>query len=533
MEGEVFNLQWEEVEIKASEDMIADTDQMAAENLMFLAQDVVNYTDSAELDPNVECVTEEVITDDWVIGGGQERVEVSIDNLTNPVLDIKEENELDVPLPTDQDEYTAMRPWPCDFCSRRFRKKAALMNHMVAHQNDRPHACNLCGVRYMRKSDLMNHLKVHAYVPDNEDTVNYDDIIENNPLLKPKKKRGRRKKKAESVENGSWENMTSARTQQWSRRPRAASPPRESPSPPSPPPPPPPPPPAPTDPARPFVCRYCGVGFAREKALQSHARIHGGDSPVDCGECGELCWSREALKLHAAQKHPHLPPRSRHVEPYQDSDEDDEDMDFRLSPVPQSGERVYEPMRETMPELFCKDCGVAFQRADLLRRHVSAAHSYKRHDSTSSTWGEHVCDVCGESCTDALQLLAHAEGHADRPRLKKTSRGRNNITTSSGARQFPCRECGKVFGSRSSQQIHIRIHTGERPYACRFCWKAFADGGTLRKHERIHTGEKPYACAVCPRAFNQRVVLREHVRSHHSAPDRRANGEYLSVGFCF
>ncbi|KOB73124.1 Zinc finger protein [Operophtera brumata] len=94
---------------------------------MFLAQDVC-YTETAELadDPSVECVTEEVITDDWVGGGGQERVE-----------------------------------------------KAALMNHMVAHQNDRPHACNLCGVRYVRKCDLMNHLKVHAFVPDNADSVDF------------------------------------------------------------------------------------------------------------------------------------------------------------------------------------------------------------------------------------------------------------------------------------------------------------------------------------------------------------------------
>lgn len=53
--------------------MIADTDQMAAENLMYLAQDVVSYTETAELDPSVECVTEEVITDDWVPHGGQDR----------------------------------------------------------------------------------------------------------------------------------------------------------------------------------------------------------------------------------------------------------------------------------------------------------------------------------------------------------------------------------------------------------------------------------------------------------------------------
>lgn len=95
-------------------------------------------------------------------------------------------------------------------------------------------------------------------------------------------------------------------------------------------------------------------------------------------------------------------------------------MDFRLSPLGHSGSEasvrhglVYDSVRG--PELFCQDCGVAFQRADLLRRHVAAAHSYKRHDSTSSTWDqEHTCEVCGESCPDALALLAHAEGHTER-----------------------------------------------------------------------------------------------------------------------
>ncbi|CAG9561920.1 unnamed protein product [Danaus chrysippus] len=570
MEEEEFSLEWEdnkqnivtteevicgldnvqnESYENLTEEIIADTDQMAAENLMYLSQDVVSYTDSAELnvDPSVECVTEEVITDDWVITGGQERVEVPLEHLANPVQNVKIENDIDVPLPTDQDEYTAMRPWPCDFCSRRFRKKAALMNHMVAHQNDRPHSCNLCGVRYVRKCDLMNHLKVHAFVPDNTDHMNFDNVLSSNQVIKIKKKRGRRKKKPEPVEeNGVWENMTSARTQQWSRRARSpqapAAPPLaplspQTPSPqsePSPPPSPSPPTPPPADPSRPFVCRHCGVGFAREKALQSHSRVHGGDSPVECGECGELCWSREALRSHTTSRHPHLPhvTRAPPVNQLYDDSNSGVDMDFRLSPLQSDSDREREVTRDRAdvrgPELFCGDCGVAFQRADLLRRHVAAAHSYKRHDSTSSTWEqEHTCEVCGESCTDALQLLAHAERHAERPRnnrVKRMARGRSNA--SSNSRQFPCRECGKVFGSRSSQQIHVRIHTGERPYACRFCWKAFADGGTLRKHERIHTGEKPYACAVCPRAFNQRVVLREHVRSHHSAPDRRAHGGY-------
>lgn len=110
------------------------------------------------------------------------------------------------------------------------------------------------------------------------------------------------------------------------------------------------------------------------------------------------------------------------------------------------------------------------------------------------------CEECEEVFPDKRALVNHRHSHFPE----------------STTRKFVCHECGKSFGSRSSQQIHNRIHTGERPYGCRYCWKAFADGGTLRKHERIHTGEKPYVCVVCPRAFNQRVVLREHIRSHHS-----------------
>lgn len=65
-------------------------------------------------------------------------------------------------LDMEQDEYTALRPYPCDFCSRRFRKKASLNNHMLAHQNDRPHLCKLCGARFSRRAELISHFKAHA-----------------------------------------------------------------------------------------------------------------------------------------------------------------------------------------------------------------------------------------------------------------------------------------------------------------------------------------------------------------------------------
>lgn len=115
-----------------------------------------------------ECeVTEEVITDDWNQMGCGNVIQVTVDQIkgNGGVNGVKIDDDI-VPLPEEQDEYTASRPYPCDFCPKRFRKKANLMNHMTAHQNDRPHVCNLCGARYIRKSDLLNHLKTHAYKED-------------------------------------------------------------------------------------------------------------------------------------------------------------------------------------------------------------------------------------------------------------------------------------------------------------------------------------------------------------------------------
>lgn len=109
---------------------------------------------------------EEVITEDWPLEG-EDMVQVAMEQVVTSD-NFQEDDTETVPLHTEQDEYTTSRPYPCDFCSRRFRKKANLMNHMVAHQNVRPHMCNLCGSRYVRKCDLINHLKIHAYNIEDE-----------------------------------------------------------------------------------------------------------------------------------------------------------------------------------------------------------------------------------------------------------------------------------------------------------------------------------------------------------------------------
>lgn len=288
----------EEEEYLVGEEIIPSTDvtltnsldHIAAENLIYMAHDghvqsmgdlieeqveQVENADYNEQQQFYECqeVTEEVVcSEDW-IQQGEERVEILADQL-NTNNDNLIEEDLNVPLPTDQDEYTSLRPYPCDFCSRRFRKKASLMNHMVAHQNDRPHVCNLCGARYIRRCDLLNHLKIHAYSPEEGEDASDDEEIEMPApsIPRPKKQSvaavNKRGKSTGAGSKGSLKKKIKLETEDLSpvysyvtdmqnyslpaklveRYPV-------------------------TDPRKPFVCQHCGVGFAREKALQSHQKV--------------------------------------------------------------------------------------------------------------------------------------------------------------------------------------------------------------------------------------------------------------------
>lgn len=185
-----------------------------------------------------------------------------------------------------------------------------------------------------------------------------------------------------------------------------------------------------TDPRKPCVCQHCGVGFAREKALASHARvstyiryfIYKGIIVVIILY---YRFTEEILRLNAK-----LVVKCFGMQPcYVNIHE----QNIKYNPV------ILNMNRKTVNILlyiniifffiilfildesdmsdadskfgdyYCNTCGMSFHRVDLLKRHARLHMSKK--DISESDDG-HMCNVCGETFREALDLLAHAEAHA-------------------------------------------------------------------------------------------------------------------------
>lgn len=90
-----------------------------------------------------------------------------------------------------------------------------------------------------------------------------------------------------------------------------------------------------------------------------------------------------------------------------------------------------------------------------------------------------------------------ANNLADELAFRKNGKSLSPYDSKTGGRNEPffkhrCRYCGKVFGSDSALQIHIRSHTGERPFKCNVCGSRFTTKGNLKVHFQRHTSKFPH-----------------------------------------
>ncbi|WAR04809.1 ZNF93-like protein [Mya arenaria] len=221
----------------------------------------------------------------------------------------------------------------------------------------------------------------------------------------------------------------------------------------------------------PHTCELCGYVMPRSK-VAVHMRLHSGDRPYKCEQCGKGLISSSKLQRHMLihdEKKKHAC----------DICGAGFTMKYKL--------RMHMHIHTGKKPYLCSICGAEFNHSANLATHTRCVHLQVK---------PFHCEICGGSYAKRSQLDEHVLSH-------------------SSEKHHTCRYCGKSFKYLKGLRRHEKNHSDDAgSLKCDDCGTKFTRKDTLDRHRLIHSKETMLHCPTCQITFENNDEFKEHIDSH-------------------
>lgn len=336
---------------------------------------------------------------------------------------------------------------PVEGCTKEFRSKIGLDNHMAHHSGDPQFNCEKCGKLFYSLLQLKNHSRTHRKA---------NSLTSNEPkALHYRCKPCGRKYRDESA---------------LSRHQLACTPIEKK-----------------------HACTFksCQKAFKFRSELKKHLNRHLNGPQYECDQCGKMFYYKHSLGRHKmTHDGSEDMPRSQ-PEPFMCKTHGKMCHPGESATDGKECKKVY-----GAGEFYCHICGEKFRTKIGFSKHIRFLHELKyqitchicgkgmradsqlqRHLMIShkiGTYGQKKCtiDGCSRVFNSKQGLVEHLARHSNKP-------------------AFVC-HCGKTFYAKKRLQMHAKQHvlSDPKPFKCDVCGRGFARKDYLPCHKRTHSKEK-------------------------------------------
>ncbi|XP_059194437.1 zinc finger protein 1035 [Centropristis striata] len=301
-----------------------------------------------------------------------------------------------------------METFECEVCSRIFPTQSKLSRHFTMFHAVKLYSCTICGSSFSHEKTLKNHRKMKrcrrrpnvtnaSLLETNQPTVNV--MKPRNPILQHVQPYVNKKHK--------------------------------------------------------FVCSYCPRAFGNNWQLSIHNRLHTGERPYSCDDCGEKFIRKDYLQRHYLKCTAKIS-KSRVGQSRQSS-----------SKSPPKG-------------FSCAYCSSRFLLFSQLQEHFLNAHQLEtKVPASTAPLQQHLSNMpdikkepLDEYCDEQLSDGATLRSKGDK------------VPDGGVPKPFSCSHCKMSFTNKAGLMGHLRIHAMKFPFNCKICSRGFWNKSLLRNHNR-------------------------------------------------